>query len=88
MGCAFNSFGRSWGERSYILALIVFCWLLPTINNVASYIIMVKRLKKSDMKFYVLNQNTETPRCRRTSKIFNIKKTVNIYFKNHFRSMN
>ena len=72
MGCAFDSFSRSWGDRSYIIVLMVLCWLLPTVHNLAGYTIMMIELKKSNINSLANTRNTRLHR----SKIFRFHKRV------------
>ena len=72
MGCAFDSFSRSWGDRSYIIVLMVLCWLLPTFHNLAGYTIMMIELKKSNINYQLITRNTRQHR----SKLFRFQKRV------------
>ena len=74
MGCAFDSFSTSWRDRSYIIVLMVLCWLLPSFHNLAGYIIMMKKLRKSNL-FYIAN-NAPNARQHR-SKLLSSTKRVN-----------
>lgn len=77
MGCAFDSFSTSWGDRSYVITLMVFCWALPTANNIGGYIIMIKKLSSSDIKLHFHQQTLQQP-CSRAHKFGKrVNKTVN-----------
>ena len=49
MGCAFDTFSPSWVDRSYALTLMVLCWVFPMIANVVCYMVMVYRVRHSNI---------------------------------------
>ena len=80
MGCAFDSFSTSWGDRSYILVLMVLCWLLPSFHNLAGYITMMKKLRKSNI-FQFISPNTPQHRSKLLNSTKRVNKNINTYIK-------
>ena len=80
MGCAFDSFSTSWVDRSYILALMVLCWLLPSFHNLAGYIIMMKKLRKSNI-FQFISPNAHQHKSKLLNSTKRVNKKVTIYMK-------
>ena len=50
MGCSFDSFSNSWLDKSYILTLMVLCWLAPTTMNLVCYVAILSRVRASDFE--------------------------------------
>ena len=72
MGCAFDSFSTSWRDRSYILALMILCLAIPSVNNTICYAMMLHRVVYSDFKREVLKRLQ--PNCGNActvNKVFN-----------------
>ena len=82
MGCAFDSFSTSWRDRSYILVLLVLCWLLPSVHNLAGYIIMMKKLRNSNI-FQFISPNAPRHRSKLLNSTKRVNKNVTTYMKFH-----
>ena len=50
IGCSFNAFSQSWSDRSYIITLIVFAWMVPTIMIFISHVAILYRVRHSNIK--------------------------------------
>ena len=76
MGCAFDSFSKSWIDRSYIMVLLVLCYVLPTTTNWVCYLAMVFRFRNSDYKYITVTRkrNSSYPMVnyhKRVGSLFN-----------------
>ena len=76
MGCAFDSFSKSWIDRSYIMVLLVLCYVLPTTTNWVCYLAMVFRFRNSDYKYITVTRkrNSSYPMVnyhKRVGNLFN-----------------
>jgi len=50
MGCAFNLFVTSWKDGSYVITLIVICWVIPLLIIFISYNGIIYRVKHSRIR--------------------------------------
>ena len=86
MGCAFDSFSTSWRDRSYILVLMLLCWLLPSCHNLAGYMIMMKKLRKSNM-FQFISPHAPPHRSKLLNATKRVSKNVTTYMKINVESI-
>ena len=50
MGCAFDLFITSWKDCSYVITLVVLCWVVPLIVIFISYNGIIYRVKHSTIR--------------------------------------
>ena len=67
MGCAFDSFSTSWGDRSYVVVLLVIGWLIPLINVCISYYSIMFRVRNSLYRQLTRPKQNERPNGRRST---------------------
>ena len=73
MGCAYDSFSPSWKDRSYILVLLVFFWLIPIVTMVFCYTAMINRVRKADLQYIPLRRLRSTGSAQ-----YNLEKRVTL----------
>ena len=78
MGCSFDSFANTWLDKSYILTLMVLCWLAPTTMNLVCYVAILSRVRASDFEIYRVTRRLNS--CHSRFHYRNKVKHIHTYF--------